>query len=126
MFKALLQNNYSNILNFKIDAIRKSIQLEMKLFKFKSISLNFNNNEIINVVNINFNVLELDVFHSKIYEIKKLIVNSHLISLSIRYNVFKDFKTSFFKSIISFQFMISLANSLNIRILNLTIKIVKI
>ena len=98
----------------------------MRLFKPESISLIFNNNEIINVVNINFNVLELDIFHSKTYEIKKLIVNSHLISLSIRYNVFKNFKTSPFKSMISFQFMISLASLLNIRILNFIMKIVKI
>ena len=83
MFKTLLQNNYSNILNFKINVIKKSIKLETRLFKFESTLLIFNNNEIINVININFNELELDVSYSKIYEIKKLIVNSHLISLSI-------------------------------------------
>ena len=56
----------------------------------------FNNNEIINVVNTNFNVLKLNVLDSKTYEIKKLIVNSHLIFLSIRYNAFEIFKISFF------------------------------
>ena len=121
MFKTLLLNNYSIILNFKINAIKKSIKFEIKLFKFELISLTFNNNEIINVININFNVLELDVSHSKICEIKKLIINFHLISLSTRCNAFKSFKISFFKSIIFFQFIISFANSLNIRILNLII-----
>ena len=114
MFKTLLQNNCSNTSDFKINVIKKSIKFEMRLFKPESTSLIFNNNKIINVVNTNFNVLEPDVSHLKIYEIKKLIVNSHLIFLSIRYNVFKSFKTSPLKSIIFFQFMISLANSLNI------------
>ena len=126
MFKALLQNNCSNTLSFKINVIKKSIKFEMRLFKFESTSLIFNNNEIINIVNTNFNILEFDVSHSKICEIKKLIVNPYLISLSTRYNAFKSFKTSSFKSIIFFQFMISLASFLNTRILNLTIKIVKI
>ena len=83
MFKTLLQNNYSNTLNFKINVIKKSIKFETRLFKSESTSLIFNNNKIINVINTNFNELELDVFYSKIYEIKKLIVNSHLILLSI-------------------------------------------
>ena len=126
MFKALLQNNCSNTLNFKINAIRKSIKFETRLFKFESISLIFNNNEIINVVNTNFNELELDVFHSKICEIKKLTVNPHLILLLIRYNVFKSFKTLSFNLIILFQIKNSLANLLNTRILNLIIKIVKV
>ena len=79
----LLQNNCSSISDFKINVIRKLIKLEIRLFKFESTLLIFNNNEIINVVNTNFNELELDIFHSKIYEIKKLIVNFHLIFLSI-------------------------------------------
>ena len=81
----------------------------MKLFKSESILLIFNNNEIINVVNMNFNELELDVSHLKIYEIKKLIVNFHLTLLSTRCNVFKNFKTLFFNLII----LNSLANPLN-------------
>ena len=90
MFKTLLQNNYFNTFNFKTNLIRKlikfeikSIKLEMRLFKIELTSLIFNNNEIINVVNINFNVFKLNVFDSKIYEIKKLIVNFYLIFLSI-------------------------------------------
>ena len=82
MFKMLLQNNYSITLNFKTNAIKKSIKFEIRLFKFESTLLIFNNNEIINVINTNFNVLEFDVFYSKIYEIKELIINPHLISLS--------------------------------------------
>ena len=126
MFKTLLQNNYSNTLNFKINAIKKSIKFEIKLFKLESISLIFNNNEIINVVNTNFNVLESDISHSKIYEIKKLIVNFYLIFLLTRYNVLKSFKTSFFKSIIFFQLIISFVSFLNIRISNLIMRIIKI
>ena len=98
----------------------------MRLFKFELTLLIFNNNEIINVVNTNFNKLELDVSHLKTYEIKKLIINFHLTFLSILYNAFKNFKTSFFNSIIFFQFKNSIASSLNIRILNLIMKIVKI
>ena len=89
MFKTLLQNNYLNIFNFKIDSIRKLIKFEiklikfeMKLFKIESTSLTFNNNKIINVINTNFNALKLNVFNLKIYDIKKLIVNFYLISLS--------------------------------------------
>ena len=126
MFKTLLQNNCSNISNFKINAIKKSIKFETKLFKFESISLIFNNNKIINVVNINFNELELDVFYSKTYEIKKLIVNFHLIFLSTRCNAFKDFKTLSLNLMIFFQFKNPFANSLNIRILNFIMIIVKI
>ena len=74
----------------------KLIKFEMRLFKIESTSLTFNNNEIINVVNTNFNVLKLNVLDSKICDIKKLIVNPHLISLSIRYNVFEIFKILFF------------------------------
>ena len=77
-------------------------------------------------MNINFNELKLDVFYLKTYEIKKLIVNSHLILLLIRYNVFKSFKTLLFNLIIFFQIKNSLANFLNIRILNFIMKIVKI
>ena len=102
MFKTLLQNNYSNISNFKINAIKKPIKFEMRLFKSELTSLIFNNNEIINVINTNFNEFELDVFYSKIYEIKKLIINFHLIFLSIRYNVFKSFKISSLNSMIFF------------------------
>ena len=90
MFKTLLQNNYLNIFNFRTSSIRKLIKfeiklikLEMRLFKIELTSLIFNNNEIINIVNINFNALKLNVFDSKICDIKKLIVNPHLISLSI-------------------------------------------
>ena len=83
MFKTSLLNNYSIISNFKTNVIRKSIKLEIRLFKFESISLIFNNNEIINVININFNVLEPDVLYLKTCEIKKLIVNFYLIFLSI-------------------------------------------
>ena len=126
MFKTLLQNNCSSISNFKINAIKKSIKFETKLFKSESISLIFNNNKIINVINMNFNELELDVFHLKIYKIKKLIVNSHLIFLSIRYNVFKNFKTLSLNLIILFQFKNSFASLLNIRILNSIMIIVKI
>ena len=126
MFKTLLQNNCSIILNFKTNVIKKSIKFEMRLFKPESTLLIFNNNKIINVININFNELELDVSHSKIYEIKKLIVNFHLIFLSILYKVFKGFKTSFFNSMILFQFKNSLASFLNIRILNFIIRIVKV
>ena len=72
----------------------KSIKLEMRLFKIELTLSIFNNNEIINVVNTNFNVLKLNVLDSKIYEIKKLIVNFYLILLSIRYNVFEIFKAS--------------------------------
>ena len=133
MFKALLQNNYLNIFNFKINSIRKLIKFEMKsikskikLFKIESTSLIFNNNEIINVININFNVLKLNVFNSKTCEIKKLIDNPHLIFLSIRYNVFKIFKISSLNSIISFQFINSFVSFLNIRISILIMKIVKI
>ena len=97
-----MQNNYSIILNFKINVIKKSIKFEIRLFNFELILLIFNNNEIINVININFNELELDVFHLKIYKIKKLIVNFHLIFLSILYNVFKGFKVSFFNLMIFF------------------------
>ena len=93
MFKILLQNNCSSILDFKINIIKKSIRFEIRLFKLESILLIFNNNEIINVININFNKLELDVFYSKTCEIKELIINFHLILLSIRCNVFKGFKT---------------------------------
>ena len=126
MFKTSLQNNCSIILNFIINVIKKSIKFEIKLFKFELILLIFNNNEIINVVNINFNVLELDVLSLKICEIKKLIVNSYLILLSTRYNVFKNFKISPLNLIISFQFINSFASSLNIRILIFIIKIVKV
>ena len=133
MFKALLQSNYSNILNFKTNSIKKSIKFEMKLikfeirlFKFEFTSLIFNNNEIINVVNINFNLFKLNVLDSKIYEIKKLIVNSYLISLSIRYNAFKIFKISSLNSIFFFQFINSLASFLNIRISIFIMKIVKV
>ena len=55
----------------------------MKLFKIELTSLIFNNNEIINIINTNFNVLKLNVLNSKIYEIKKLIDNLYLIFLSI-------------------------------------------
>ena len=126
MFKALLQNNCSSTLDFKINAIRKSIRLETRLFKSESISLIFNNNEIINIVNTNFNELELDVFYSKIYKIKKLIINFHLIFLSTQCNVFKGFKALLFNLIILFQIKNPFANLLNIRILNLIIKIVKV
>ena len=126
MFKTLLQNNCSSTLNFKINAIRKSIRLETRLFKFESTLLIFNNNKIISVVNINFNELELDVFHSKICEIKKLIVNFYLISLSTRCNAFKSFKTLFLNLIIFFQIKNSLASLLNIRILNPIMRIVKV
>ena len=102
MFKTLLQNNCSIISDFKINAIKKLIKFEMRLFNFELTLLIFNNNEIINVVNTNFNVLKLDVFHLKIYEIKKLIVNFHLIFLLIRCDAFKSFKASLFKSIIFF------------------------
>ena len=68
----------------------------MKLFEIELTSLIFNNNEIINVVNMNFNALKFNVFDSKIYNIKELIVNFYLIFLSIRYNAFKIFKTSLF------------------------------
>ena len=121
MFKTLLQNNYLNIFNFKIILIRKSIKLEMKsikfeikLFKIESTSLMFNNNEIINVININFNVFKFNVLDSKICEIKKLIINLHLIFLSTRYNAFEVFKISLFNSIISFQLINPFANFLNI------------
>ena len=126
MFKTLLQNNYSIILNFKTNVIKKLIKFEIKLFKLESRLLIFNNNKIINVVNINFNELELDVFYLKIYEIKKLIVNFCLIFLSILYNALKDFKISLFNSIILFQFKNFFISFLNIRILNLIMKIVKI
>ena len=126
MFKILLQNNCSSISNFKINAIKKSIKFETRLFKFESISLIFNNNETINVVNINFNKLEFDVFHSKTCEIKELIVNLYLILLSIRCNVFKNFKILSLNLIIFFQFKNSFASFLNIRILNLIMIIVKI
>ena len=98
----LLQNNYLNIFNFKINLIRKSIKfemksikLEMRLFKIESTSSIFNNNEIISVVNINFNALKLNVLNLKIYDIKELIVNFYLIFLLTRYNVLEVFKTSF-------------------------------
>ena len=101
MFKTLRQNNYLSIFNFKINLIRKSIKFEIKsikfeikLFKIELTSLIFNNNEIINVVNINFNMLKFNVLDSKTCDIKKLIVNLHSIFLSIRYNVFKIFKAS--------------------------------
>ena len=126
MFKTLLQNNCSSISNFKINVIKKSIKLEMRLFKSESILLIFNNNKIINVVNMNFNKLELDVSYSKTCEIKKLIVNFHSILLSTRYNVFKNFKTLSFNLIILFQIKNSLASSLNIRTLNLIMKIIKV
>ena len=126
MFKTLLQNNYSSTLNFKINVIKKLIKFETRLFKLESTSLIFNNNEIINVININFNELELDVSHSKIYEIKKLIVNSYLIFLSTRYNVFKSFKILFLNLMIFFQFKNSFASFLNIRILNFMIIIIKV
>ena len=126
MFKALLQNNCSIILNFKINVIRKLIKFEIRLFKFESTLLIFNNNEIINVINTNFNELELDVFYLKTYEIKKLIVNFYLIFLSTLYNALKNFKTLFFNSMILFQFKNSLASFLNIRILNFIMKIVKV
>ena len=126
MFKTLLQNNCSNISNFKINVIKKSIKSETRLFKFESTLLIFNNNEIINVVNTNFNEFELDVFYSKTCEIKKLIVNFYLIFLLIRCNAFKSFKALFFNLIILFQIKNSLANSLNIRILNFIMKIVKV
>ena len=90
MFKTLRQNNYLNTFNFKINSIKKSIKpelksikFEMRLFKIESTSLTFNNNEIINVIRTNFNVLKLNVFNSKTYDIKKLIVNFHSISLLI-------------------------------------------
>ena len=126
MFKILLQNNCSSTLNFKINAIKKLIKFETRLFKFESTLLIFNNNEIISVININFNELELDVFHSKIYEIKKLIINFHLIFLSTRCNVFKNFKTLSLNLIIFFQIKNSLASFLNIRILNFIMRIVKV
>ena len=126
MFKTLLQNNCSSISDFKINVIRKSIKFETRLFKLESTSLIFNNNKIINVVNTNFNELELDVFHLKIYEIKELIVNFYLIFLSTRCNVFKSFKTLSFNLIILFQIKNLFANLLNTRILNLIMKIVKI
>ena len=126
MFKTLLQNNCSSILDFKINVIKKSIRLEKRLFKFELILLIFNNNEIISVININFNKLELDVFYSKIYEIKKLIVNFYLIFLSTRYNVFKGFKTLPLNLIIFFQIKNLFASFLNIRILNFMMRIVKI
>ena len=133
MFKTLLQNNCSISLNFKINAIKKpikfeikSIKFEMRLFKIESTSLTFNNNEIINVVNTNFNVFKLNVFDLKICEIKEFIVNSHLIFLLIRYNVFETFKASLFNLIISFRLINLLANLLNIQILNLIMRIVKI
>ena len=113
MFKMLLQNNYLNISKFKTNLIRKlikfeikSIKFEMRLFKFESTSLIFNNNKTINVININFNVFKLNALNSKIYIIKNLIVNSHSILLSIRYNVFNF---SPFNSIISFQIINSFA-----------------
>ena len=102
MFKTLLQNNCSSISNFKINVIRKLIRFEIRLFKFESILLIFNNNEIINVININFNKLELDVSHLKICEIKKLIINFYSILLSTRCNALKSFKISFFNLIIFF------------------------
>ena len=90
MFKTLLQNNYLSIFNFKINLIKKSIKFEMKLIKFKmrlfKIELTlliFNNNEIINVINTNFNMFKLNVLDSKTCEIKKLIDNPYLILLSI-------------------------------------------
>ena len=90
MFKTLLQNNYLSIFNFKTNLTKKSIKFEIKsikfeikLFKIELTSSIFNNNKIINVININFNALKLNVLDLKIYDIKKLIVNSHLISLSI-------------------------------------------
>ena len=126
MFKMLLQNNYSSTLNFKINAIRKSIRFETRLFKFESILLIFNNNEIINVVNINFNKLEFNVFHSKICEIKELIVNFHSIFLSIRCNALKNFKALPLNLIIFFLIKNSLASFLNTRILNFIMKIVKV
>ena len=55
----------------------------MRLFKIELTPLIVNNNEIINVVNTNFNVLKFNVFDSKICDIKKLIVNFYLISLLI-------------------------------------------
>ena len=126
MFKMLLQNNCSSILNFKINAIKKSIRFETRLFKFESTLLIFNNNEIINVENINFNELELDVSYLKIYEIKKLIVNSYSILLSIRYNVFKSFKALLLNLIILFQIKNLFASFLNIRTLNFMMRIVKV
>ena len=84
----------------------------MRLFKFESILLIFNNNEIINVINTNFNVLKFDVFHSKTCEIKELIVNSHLTPLSTRCNALKGFKASPLKLIAS------LASSSNTQIPN--------
>ena len=126
MFKTLLQNNCSIILNFIINVIKKLIKFEMKLFKFESTLLIFNNNKIINIVNTNFSELEFDVFYSKICEIKKLIVNSYLTLLSTLYNAFKSFKTSRFNSMILFQFKNSFASFFNIRILNSIMRIVKI
>ena len=126
MFKTLLQNNYSSTSDFKINIIKKSIKFETRLFKLESILLIFNNNEIINIVNTNFNKLKLDVSHSKIYEIKKLIINFYSISLSTRYNVFKNFKTLLLNLIILFQIKNSFANFLNIRILNFIMRIVKV
>ena len=103
MFKTLLQNNYLSTFNFKINLTKKLIKFKMKLIKFEMrlfknelTSLIFNNNEIFNVINTNFNALKLNVFDSKICDIKKLIVNFHLISLSTRYNAFEIFKISFF------------------------------
>ena len=133
MFKALLQNNYLNIFNFKINLLRKlikfeikSIKLKMRLFKIELTLLFFNNNEIINVINTNFNMLKLNVLDSKIYKIKKLIVNSHLVSLLTRYNVFEIFKTSPLNSITSFQFINSFVSFLDIRISTFIMRIVKI
>ena len=119
-----------SISKFKANSIKKSIKFEiksikfeMRLFKFESTLLIFNNNKIINVINTNFNVLKLNVLDSKICEIKKLIVNSHLISLFIRYNVFK---ISSFNSIIFFQIVNSFASFLNIQIAIFIMRIVKI
>ena len=95
----------------------------MRLFKFESTLLIFNNNEIINVANINFNALKLNVFNIKTYKIKELIVNFYLIPLSTRYNVFKN---SPFNSINLFQFINSFTSFLNIQTLIFIMKIMRI
>ena len=124
LFKYIQFQNKLNKKSIKFEI--KSIKPEIKLFKIELTLSIFNNNEIINIININFNVLKLNVLDSKIYEIKKLIINLHLISLSTRYNVFEVFKISFFNSITSFQLMNSFASFLNIRISILIMKIIKI
>ena len=115
MSKVLSQNNYLNISKFKIDLKRNSVKFELTL-------LIFNNNEIVKIININFNVLKFNVLNLKIYEIKNVIFNFYLISFLIRYNVFKS---SSLNLIISFQILNLFVSFLNNSISSFIIKIVQ-